>query len=120
MTETKFTPGPWRLADDYDNALHICSPWSSNVRPESSDTYGSCLGAHICQVRHQGEDAPVVKLSQAKANAHLIAAAPELYEALKRGLKALSFAVEHAGGDPETHYCCVQMRAALAKARGES
>lgn len=50
---------------------------------------------------------------QGEANAHLIAAAPDLYEALENAVAALeSWNVSPIGGLPK-------MRAALAKARGE-
>lgn len=112
MTDTKFTPGPWSVAADYDNKLHVCSPWNDRVKPKNSDTYGSYLGAHICEVPHQGEDAPVVTLTQAKANAHLIAAAPELYE-------ALDLFIDWMNEEEGAHALCDKGRAALAKARGE-
>jgi hypothetical protein len=80
MTDTHI-PGPWHLVE-YDNAFHVCRKWDGNVRPGDTQTYGSCYGAHIADVEHQGDDAPVVTRAQAEANARLIAAAPDLLAAL--------------------------------------
>ncbi len=48
----------------------------------------------------------------------LHAAAPDLLAACKRGLAALTVAVEVGGGDPAEHECCRQMGLAIAKAEG--
>lgn len=42
-----------------------------------------------------------------------------LEKACANGLNALACAVESGGGNPETHYTCVEMRDALRAARGE-
>jgi hypothetical protein len=80
-----FTPGPWRLDGD-----HIVAGLYGE------DRIGSPLG-----------DTP----EQAEANGRLIAAAPELYEALV----GLAVALECLGYPDEAK----QARALLAKARGE-
>ena len=64
-TETKFTPGPWIVSSNYD--LHV-------VREE---------GGIICCC----EDGDFTGLSQAKANARLVAASPDLLEACESLLK---------------------------------
>jgi hypothetical protein len=64
MSETKFTPGPWTWdfdRDDEQNAI---------VWLESDDNMRVCFLAHCA------------KVSETHANAALIAAAPDLYEAL--------------------------------------
>lgn len=98
MSKTKFTPGPWKLhpnndyifsfksLDDWDNPRPICSP------------------AVIYKENEENE-----------ANARLIAAAPELYDAVKELLYALQ--------DDEnwrTSGVYEDAEAALAKARGEA
>jgi len=92
MSETKFTPGPWRFEVDGDTnyAKIFCS---SN--PHDGDNLRGYCGKH---------------------NAHLIAAAPELYEALQRLITS--------GLDPYTHNMIMSdpshyVNLALAKARGE-
>ena len=68
--KTQHTPGPWKLTN--------CT------------LYGATLTGRIATL-HSGDDASF------DANKKLIAAAPELLEALKFGLKELDF-----GGEPST------------------
>lgn len=102
MAETvKHTPGPWEF--DGDNA----------VMAE--------VGAHICTVS-MGDDFPCLEDDQranaeaeCKANANLIAAAPELLEALKALLDQLvgdEFADDISS--------VVSARSAVSKAEGRS
>ena len=51
-----------------------------------------------------------------KANAHLIAAAPDMYEALKRLLKMVP---EDCGGCIKTETAWIEAQEALAKAEGK-
>jgi hypothetical protein len=95
----EFTPGPWDVcASDSDHFSLI----SANVQTTQEPKNG---GIYIAKV--QGPDT--------SANAHLIAAAPELYEALEYVRANL--------GDPvpvgRRHVARV-VDAALAKARGET
>lgn len=99
--ETKYTPTPWELCPaKRPNAYHITSEsrhWSVAC---SLETVG-------CS--NPDKDIPD---QEALANAHLIAAAPELYEALAELLDAI-------GGRESTDIFCKSAVAALAKARGE-
>jgi len=99
MSETKFTPGPW-----------IAAPMEGEP--------GHCFAAQV--VRTDGAGRWIVDINSddgeemATANAHLIAAAPELYEALEP--------FEHLR--PDSHCDSIlallpAVRAALAKARGK-
>ena len=94
MSDTKFTPGPWR----YD-------------RTNGSPTTGEHMIAgakpgYLAEVRDCGS-------GDVRANAHLIAAAPDLYAALDGLLGLLD-----AGSlyEPQAYAA----RTALAKARGET
>lgn len=94
MAKTKFTPGPWSifgpLSDKYDPAYRVSAERTLSL------TVSACPDGFV-----QGEN---------KANAHLIAAAPELYEALELLLSAQGQMEEKA----------IKMaKVALAKARGE-
>ena len=99
---TKHTPGPW-VADDNEGF----SMWKiySRMSPSGSWVQGPCVAKVI------GDSA------EADANARLIAAAPELLEALEKALDALG------GNDPyDLGYddsICGYIRAAIAKAKGE-
>jgi hypothetical protein len=100
MSETKFTPGPWRLAD-HSYTFIISKPGDGYITRD------------VCRM-----DASTMSAFQQKANAHLIAAAPELYEALEE-LHA------QQNGPPLEKYktrwekAMRKTEAALAKARGE-
>ena len=120
MSELKATPGPWSLvehASEGEAEILIRRQWDADFTPGStgSATYGSCLGAHIADIKHQGSDAPVVTREQAMANAHLIAAAPELYAELQETHAALCMKDPDYLGS-ERHK---RNAAALDKARGE-
>ena len=62
MSNAKFTPGPWR----FSTALNCISTTATNIRQDV-----------ICDV-----DGSIYKSLVKPENAHLIAAAPEMYEAL--------------------------------------
>ena len=98
MSDTKFTPGPWR----YD-------------RTNGSPTTGEHMIAgakpgYLAEVRDCGS-------GDVRANAHLIAAAPDMAEALE---KALNFITNTESEMGETLPCGDAARAALAKARGQA
>ena len=97
---SKHTPGPWavgaRRGDDWDSVIYL---------PDAPHL-------EICQCFHDPQDTDVCT-----ANAHLIAAAPIMYEALER-LVADYQDVPDAT-DREGQLPFEQARAAIAKARGE-
>ena len=66
MSNTKFTPGPWQIAG------MIRSGDAIEIKTVNDDPY--CIGMAY-DVNRNPEN---------KANAHLIAAAPELYKELER------------------------------------
>jgi hypothetical protein len=83
MSEAKFTPGPWTATDPHK--------WLANTpRFKCSVRYGTTnLGNSIAEVYLGGPGALSADAESVNANARLIAAAPELYEAL-RGLMNLT------------------------------
>ena len=91
MSAPQFTPGPWYGDGREDKALLL-------VYTER--------GRDICFVPEDG--------AEDQANAHLIAAAPDLYEALDQIL--WSFGSDIRDYDADLHTLAY---AALAKARGE-
>lgn len=98
MSESKFTPGPWY-------ARRNTAFWEINA--EGFGQIGdACASTASIADGHGSEEL-------GRANATLMAAAPELFEAVRRMLPY--FEGEHAYDHP----CSVQARAALAKASPE-
>ena len=95
MNQTKFTPGPWRIG---------------TPPPNGEQTIGTVAGLMVA-VATTGHNVA----EETKANAHLIAASPDLYEALD-ALKAELFL--HAEGN-YFRPLLDKAEIALAKARGE-
>ena len=121
MSETKFTPGPWKWkGEDYRGGWG----WQLLVGPngeglicgEDSDGPYQHLKAFVPIDPKYCETAPRVHVLE--ANAHLIAAAPELYEALENLTRLANFPKE--ASYKEVFESWGKARAALAKARGES
>lgn len=108
MTERKWTPGPWPVPhfarDDVNcDCTYICAEYGG---------MGSIATIDVCKSENfdWGDDfGPDVE--QAKANAHLIAAAPDMYEALMCLLTC-----EDEGHVIDAHN---RAHAALRKAEGE-
>ena len=90
MNDTKFTPGPWHT---WYEKMEI------SIYDQNSDL--------IC--------GPIKQCPEQEANAHLIAAAPELYEALN---DLLNDCINFDGGKL-TDIFMVKASRALTKARGE-
>lgn len=102
MTERKWTPGPWWCEDEFGVTSNAHHGYVANTGfgPDTS----------------QGD-------MEAKANAHLIAAAPDLYEALYMCLGNLMNHIhnEYDGVYSDDDFAEIEAPylAALAKARGE-
>jgi hypothetical protein len=99
MSGSAFTPGPWQWVGD-DEIEQVEHPFTSVA---------------VVERLHKSIDP---ERWQTTANSHLIAAAPELYEA-GHFLLEIADALLLEGGDPASA-AREQMRAALAKARGET
>ena len=98
QTEAKFTKGPWRVEYGHQQKS---GPRCWQV----SDEYDAVCNNQFCCAR------------ESEANAHLIAAAPDLYAALH---KALNFIENTEGELGVTLDSGDAARAALRKARGEA
>ena len=92
---TEHTPGPWEIEEHY----HFGYRWISG--PEHSQ---------LAQVVWCMEDED--RSPECEANAYLIAAAPDLLEALQNLLKV------HKGEGGTQHHAGYIARAAIAKAKG--
>lgn len=111
MSETLFTPGPWTVGK-----LVVCQEESSNCWHTFS--YQRDIFPPL------GEAGPVAIVShEDAADAHLIAAAPDLYAALERFVSAAeSWHNFHNHTDIQCDSLCACIepgKAALAKAHGE-
>lgn len=96
MTQSKHTPGPWSAVADEDSARIGGCDWRI-ITPCSLDDHDALVSIWD---RRDGEDVA--------ANARLIAAAPDMLEALKK-------IVFDWDGEPED---MADARAAIAKAEG--
>lgn len=101
--ETRFTPGPWHTAKMHPR--HVCNKVGFKV--------AKCLEVT------KGLPGLVVSREEAKANAHLISAAPELYEALAAAEELYQIGLITASNELINRVAAAR-RAALAKARGEA
>ena len=94
VAEPKFTPGPWLFS-----------------------SYKS--GNSVIVIDGKEFDVATVNYPNRDANAHLIAAAPELYEALEGLLADITEYQEINNLGGQNNHWQVKAKAALAKARGE-
>ena len=108
--QTNHTPGPWSISFQTTGERQL---W------QCADIGNRDKGAHIVSVEWAGPDygGTLKTIGEAHANAHLIAAAPELLEALNN--------LEHmVRGDydnnPYAQEVIRNARAAIAKAKGTS
>lgn len=114
MSETKWTPGPWTWSiEDYSMACLI-RPYASEDEPEHF-----VLSVHPCTNCQRMAHPKLWEWGRCRtpklADACLIAAAPELYEALD----VLVTELIEAGITGRDADAVREARAALAKARGE-
>ncbi len=106
--------------------MHTPGPWSTDPEVEHESVLGP-NGKMVadCAIFGFGKDAPTQERNQ--ANARLISAAPELYDALLEARKAIASIPKDAfgiGGEGETHWYLVdellhQIDMAIAKAEGK-
>lgn len=104
MSETKFTPAPWKA--EYGSVVTDYKPDTKRIHGYGADN------DFVCDL-NDGEYHEYYSADEQEANTNLIAAAPELYEALDRLVNWI-----------ETEYGCTERVndavEAMAKARGET
>jgi len=99
---SKFTPGPWEFEPTENNRTgDIFTPWEKR-----NDG-----------VRQRSSVARVFMSSQTNANGNLIAAAPDMYEALELVISYLGLPEDFLEGEEILYFTVTK---ALIKARGES
>lgn len=103
MSHTQHTPGPWVVCmeDDGDAAVTIFAASQLRDGRIAADEWDDCIA--LAGLNH----------NESEANAHLMAAAPDLYEALDALVNEVS---TYGSADGEI---IIAASAALAKARGE-
>lgn len=112
MAETKWTPGPWSVMRA-EKSLDGCRFENGNfavMAPGDCEDHpiADCSCNHTCRLDDECE-----------ANAHLIAAAPDLYDGLDRVLDYLKAIVAARGIEGGAAIRGIEIaEAALSKARG--
>ena len=120
MSNAKFTPGPWSIKNGVDIFGPLGGDSGDGVECDPND------GWHVAEVDEYPSfvlnEMVVLGADVRNANAHLIAAAPDLYEALEIMLADYWEASEDFDNESQMYAETVisQSHAALAKARGES
>lgn len=100
MSEFKGTPGPWKVNT-------IGQHWNNKSLTHIEVTFGM-EGECVCDTVYE------------MADANLIAAAPELLEALQDVLSEFEgILLDEYSTEPEENEYCVKARAAIAKALGQ-
>lgn len=101
MNKNKFTPGPWTIEYTIREKYHL-----GQLR--KADSSHIVVGANLPLAE--------LHLGNVNANAYLIAAAPEMYDEIESALTE----IENFGENLHERLACVEnLRAVLAKARGE-
>jgi hypothetical protein len=107
------TPGPWRVEEGTTLIWGKCNP-------DDQSTFGMGYPITLCQITPSGSWAKGPDADEGKANAHLIAAAPDLLDQLDFARSLLVLQMRVLGEDVEASPLIAEMDAALAKARGQS
>ena len=106
---TAFTPGPWTFSQDDqfgDTRFYVAQQEGAPYTPNYSDV--ATLIAETCS----GD-----RVAVQQANAHLIAAAPELLQSLA---ETLAFCEANTFGGDDTAALIAKARAAITKATGST
>lgn len=106
----KHTPGPWKV-DEW--SVYSTSAKSEDGKSHSYFTVAKCA-ATCGSLIHRS-----IARDEVDANTRLIAAAPEMLEALKRVIDDMRCACEPGDGPPEDCGICYAKHA-IAKAEGKS
>ena len=109
----KYTPGPWIV--EIDETGDRSGLEGTVIIDTSNDRIV------VAETKYDGEDGhsngAYPHISQAEANARLIAAAPELLEAAKRALDRMEHYADNLG-DADSDVIIEQLTDAIAKATG--
>ena len=100
MSDVKHIAGPWVVTYDSDRGINIETKWQYEYDEQTWDssrkafhgTYKRKNTLSLASISCASNKAYTVKRDEAEANAHLIAAAPELLEALEDASEFLNYA----------------------------
>lgn len=123
LTGPKFTPGPWEIGPWVDslggNVYRVIVAAGRKV--SAVTVYGRKLdGTTGGRLLKHGGHTKTVSVDECDNNAHLVAAAPDLYEALHALMENPDYMVSVGGNPNMVDRMLERARAALAKARGEA
>lgn len=110
MTETKHTPGPWKKSDRLNGPWWHISAETSGLGPGQGRQAVAC-------VHGESKRGSKAYAEMFEANAQLIAAAPELLQALQAVVTHWTSQFENRGHMAPDW--CKQARAAITKATGD-
>jgi len=103
----KHTPGPWRIA--------TAKPGNDPDFGIKADGYEGVIAECFSEARKKG----VLDIGQAKANAHLIAAAPDLLDVCKRAIGWDDFCAKELDGHKFSTGQRKLIQVAIDKAEGK-
>ena len=118
----KFTPGPWWVQNGTDVFTGLNAKRRDGVESANNDGWHIADCSMGVTFDTDGQKRTLLP-SEMVANAHLIAAAPEMYEALQAILPYVPISSASEGGAVARSWNVIaadKVRAALKKARGES
>jgi hypothetical protein len=125
MTVTAFTPGPWKVGDCDGTIIWARRFRSTDIiecpdTPDEGVSVGNAYGLSDRAREQFGLEEGWAVRDEQKANALLMAAAPDLYSALEELANCVERSLDGAGIDSQRYEAArVAAVAALAKARGE-
>lgn len=106
MPESKHTPGPWKIDEQEDGS--ILGIWDNNPEPYETK----------CVAMMDASNDSLVSTKEMWANAHLIAAAPDLLEACEKAFERLSY-INKSYPLNDTWRMMCDLKGLIAKAKGE-
>lgn len=119
MSELKATPGPWEIT----NLTDVFTPTGATNRHgvTANDNDGWHVADCNMGLTHVGDEYVDLEYEEKKANAHLIAAAPEMYKVLQKEYELVLSANNYSDADIDINGTTQTsaLKRILAKARGD-